>query len=132
MTDSLVGKRISTISYIAPDENAAQAMRGYLESHKEFMAAKSYREGPLKLIHYFFSEGPEYVSDTQSWLDGKYPKRTGRTIFHLYHMYETEDGVHHHFFEIADFLPVLSELIKTFNIEVIISNQLTVVQSLWD
>ena len=132
MADALVGKRISTVTYIAPDENAAEAMRDYLSSHKEFMAAKCYREGPLRLIHYFFSEGPEYESDTAIWLEGKYPKKTGRTIFHLYHIYETEDGVHHHFIEIADFLPMLSELIKTFKIEVNFSNQLTVVQSLWE
>jgi hypothetical protein len=131
MADALAGKRISTITYIAPDINAAEAMRDYLDSHKEFMAAKCYRDGPLKLIHYFFSEGPEY-EENRSWLEGKYPKKTGRTIFHLYHMYETEEGVHHHWFEISEFLPVLSELIKTFNIEVIISNQLTVVQSLWE
>ena len=64
--------------------------------------------------------------------EGKYPKETGGTIFHLYHMYENEEGVQHHWFEISEFLPVLSELIKTFNIEVMVSNQLTVVQSLWD
>ena len=60
MADALAGKRISTITYIAPDENAAEAMRDYLSSHKEFMAAKCFREGPLKLLHYFFSEEPEY------------------------------------------------------------------------
>ena len=70
MADALAGKRISTITYIAPDENAAEAMRDYLSSHKEFMAAKCYREGPLRLIHYFFSEGPEYESDTAIWLEG--------------------------------------------------------------
>ena len=47
-------------------------------------------------------------------------------------MYENEEGVQHHWFEISEFLPVLSELIKMFNIEVIVSNQLTVVQVLWD
>ena len=56
MADALAGKRISTITYIAPDINAAKAMRDYLDSHKEFMAAKCYREGPLKLIHYFFQK----------------------------------------------------------------------------
>ena len=42
MADALAGKRISTITYIAPDENASEAMRDYLSSHKEFMAAKCY------------------------------------------------------------------------------------------
>ena len=74
MADALAGKRISTITYIAPDINAAEAMRDYLDSHKEFMAAKCYRDGPLKLIHYFFSEGPEY-EENRSWLEGKYPKK---------------------------------------------------------
>ena len=55
MADALAGKRISSITYIAPNENAAEAMRDYLSSQKEFMAAKCYREGPLRLIHYFFS-----------------------------------------------------------------------------
>ena len=57
MADALAEKRISTITYIAPDENAAEAMRDYLSSHKEFMAAKCFREGPLKLLHYFFFRG---------------------------------------------------------------------------
>ena len=129
MSDALAGNRISTITHIAPNINAAEAMRDYLDSHKEFMAAKCYRNGTLKLIHYFFSEGPEY-EENWIWLEGKYTKKTGRTIFLLYHMYETEVGVHLHWFEISKFLTVLSEMIKTFNIEVIISNQLTVVQSL--
>ena len=74
MSDALAGKRISTITYTAPDINVAEAMRDYLDSHKEFMAAKCYRDGPLKLIHYFFSEGPEY-EENRSWLEGKYPKK---------------------------------------------------------
>ena len=47
-------------------------------------------------------------------------------------MYENEKGVQHHWFEISEFLPVLSELIKTLNRELIVSNQFTVVQTLWD
>ena len=83
MADALVGKRISTITYIAPDINAAEAMRDYLDSHKEFMAAKYYRDGPLKLIHYFFSEGPEY-EENRSWLEGKYPKKNMQNNFPIY------------------------------------------------
>ena len=45
MADALAGKRISTITYIAPDENAAEAMRDYHSSHKEIMTAKCYRKG---------------------------------------------------------------------------------------
>ena len=56
MSDALAGKRISTITYTAPDINVAEAMRDYLDSHKEFMASKCYRDGPLKLIHYFFQK----------------------------------------------------------------------------
>ena len=56
MSDALAGRRISTITYIAPDINVAEAMRDYLDSHKEFMASKCYRDGPLKLIHYFFQK----------------------------------------------------------------------------
>ena len=85
----------------------------------------------IEIASLLFSEGPEY-EENRSWLEGKYPKETGRAIFHLYHMYENEEGVQHHWFEIYEFLPVLSELIKMFNIEVIVSNQLTVVQVLWD
>ena len=40
MANALARKRISTITYIAPDENAAEAMRDYLSCHKEFMEAK--------------------------------------------------------------------------------------------
>ena len=80
MADALAGKRISTITYIVPDENAAEAMRDYLSSHKEFMAAKCYREGPLKLLHYFFSEGPEYGKN-RSWLKENIPKKQEERFF---------------------------------------------------
>ena len=40
MSDALAGRRIGTITYIAPDINVAEAMRDYLDSHREFMAAK--------------------------------------------------------------------------------------------
>ena len=80
MADALVGKRISTITYIAPGENAAEAMRDYLSSHKEFMAAKCFREGPLKLLHYFFQRD-QSMKKTGAGLKENTPKKQEERFF---------------------------------------------------
>ena len=84
MANALVGKKISSITFIAPYKYAAEAMRDFLDGHREWMETKSYKEGPLKLLHYTFAEGPEYEEGQAiSWAQGKYPKKTGRTKFQL-------------------------------------------------
>ena len=133
MANALVGKKISSITFIAPDEYAAEAMRDFLDGHREWMETKSYKEGPLKLLHYTFAEGPEYEEGQAiSWAQGKYPKKTGRTIFQLYELYESEEAVHHHWIDAAEFGPVLMQTVEEHKIEVRITNQLTVTQSLRD
>ena len=110
-----------------------EAMRDFLDGHREWMETKSYKEGPLKLLHYTFAEGPEYEEGQAiSWAQGKYPKKTGRTIFQLYELYESEEAVHHHWIDAAEFGPVLMQTVEEHKIEVRITNQLTVAQSLWD
>ena len=35
MADALAGKKVISISYTAPDENAAQALRDFFKFHKD-------------------------------------------------------------------------------------------------
>ena len=41
MSNALVGKKISSITFIAPDEYASEAMRDFLDGHREWMETKS-------------------------------------------------------------------------------------------
>jgi hypothetical protein len=50
----------------------------------------------------------------------------------LFEIYETEEGLHHHWIETAPMADVVGEMEETYNIEVIIFNQMKVRQSLWD
>jgi len=85
----------------------------------------------LKLIHYYISEGPEWVRDEEFW-EGKWPEKTGRTVFTLNEIYETEEGLIHHYLESAEFIPEFFEIITTHKIELKMCNQLKVIHSLWD
>ena len=62
----------------------------------------------------------------------KWPEKTGRTVFTLNEIYDTEEGLHHHYIESAEFIPEFSELITTYEIELRNSNQLKVIHILWD
>ena len=135
MANALVGGASVSVTWIAPHERAAEAMREFLEGHLEWMQLKSYKGGPLKLLHFSISESPEYVQDDQAWMmwtEGKYPATTGRVVFHLYEIYESPDGLHHHWIEGADFLPTLGEICEAHKIEVRIHNQMKITQSLWE
>ena len=46
--------------YILPNEEIAAEWIDTVSGHLEFMQEKSYRDGPLKLIQYFVSSGPEW------------------------------------------------------------------------
>ena len=131
MTNALVGKATVSITCIAPTENAAETMREFFKDHMEFMRAKSHQEGPLKLLMYSISESPEWKENT-SWTEGKYPEKTGRTVFNLYEIYDNEEGLHHHWIESAEYLPVFTQLAEVHQIEWLIFNQMKVTQSLWD
>ena len=52
MANALTGKRSVALVFIAPDEKAAEVMREFFKAHFDFMQAKSYQEGPLRLIAY--------------------------------------------------------------------------------
>jgi len=96
------------------------------------MEEKSYQNGPLSMVHYSISESPEYEQDDAAWAQGKYPQTTGKTIFHLYEIYESADGLHHHWIESAEFLPIFEELCATHQIKGEVNNQMKIIQSLWD
>ena len=131
MANALVGKTTVKFFFICPDEKAVSALRIFFEGHMEFMQNKSHREGPLKLIQYEISEGPEWAN-LEEFYDGKFPSRTGRTIFTLSEIYETEDGLHHHWMESKEFGPVLPTLMEENNIDLQVFNQMKIIQSLWD
>ena len=131
MSDSLVGKSTVNIVWIADDQPAAEAMRSFFELHLEFMKNKSKRDGPLKLIQYSISESPEW-GGFDEFLEGKFPPKTGRTIFSLFEIYETEDGLHDHYIESKVFGDELLNISKDFKIEMLHFNQMKVIQSLWD
>ena len=131
MANALKGKTTVSITWIAPTKEGVNALNIFFDSHYEFMESKSYREGPLKLIQYVISESPEY-DGMDEFFEGKFPSKTGRTIFNLFEIYETENGLHHHWIETAPFAEVLDEMIETHNIEIFCFNQMKVRQSLWD
>ena len=55
MANALKGKTLTTIIMIFPDEKAAEEIEEQMRGVYEFMEAKSYKSGPLKLIHSSFS-----------------------------------------------------------------------------
>ena len=67
-----------------------------------------------------------------SFLMGSTQKKTGRTIFNLFEVYETEDGLHHHWIETKEIAEELSSMVQTYNLEWVCFNQMKVMQSLWD
>ena len=99
MTDALAGKIVTSLTWTAPDETGAQALRDFFDFHKQYMIEKCHKEGPLKLIQYVIAEAPEYKEDGNIWIQGKFPEKTGRIVFHHYEIYETADGLHHHWID---------------------------------
>ena len=61
MANGLKGKTITTTTAILPNEEVAEKFLDpeALDNHFEFMQTKSYKSGPLKLIQYYVSSGPE-------------------------------------------------------------------------
>ena len=59
----------------------------------------------------------------------------GTETFHLFEIYETPNGLHHHFIDAGkpgSFGSELIEMIKTYEIEWQTMNQMKIIQSLWD
>ena len=92
---ALKGKTLTTFTVILPNEEVAAEQIDTVSGHLEFMQVQSYRDGPLKLIQYFVSSGPEW-KESASFLDGKIPQKTGRVVMTLVEIYETDEGLHHH------------------------------------
>ena len=93
MANALKGKTLTTITVIIPSEEVAAELMDVANGHLEFMQERSYQDGPLKLIQYYISSGPEW-KESASFLDGKTPEKTGRVVMTLVEIYETEDGLH--------------------------------------
>tara|TARA_B100000676_G_C17431326_1_gene509458 strand:- start:31 stop:426 length:396 start_codon:yes stop_codon:yes gene_type:complete len=131
MANALKGKTLTTIIMIFPDEKAAEEIEEQMRGVYEFMEAKSYKSGPLKLIHYSISSGPEW-KENASFLDGKIPEKTGRLIVNLIEIYESEDGLHHHWIESKEYFPIVEQLLKEIGAELKIYTHQKIIQSLWD
>ncbi len=135
MAGSLVGKKSVTWTFVAPDEEAASALRVFFDSHIEFMREKSHREGEFRLHLYYISEAPEYSHDPEefnAWFSGKYPKKTGKVVFTLNEIYDTEKGLHHHYIESEQFKESTLSLMQTYDIELRTFNQMDIKMSLWE
>ena len=131
MANALVGKTLITINAILPNEETAEVFKDQLSGHLDFMQSKSYESGPLKLIHYSVSTGPEW-KENASFLDGKMPEKTGRVVVTLIEIYETEDGLNHHWIESKEFHPLFEEWLNEVGGEGQIYSHQKIIQSLWD
>jgi len=131
MANALKGKTLTTLTVILPNEEVAAEMMDNIEGHLEFMQEKSYRDGPLKLIQYFISSGPEW-KESASFLDGKMPQKTGRVVVTLVEIYETDNGLHHHWIESKETLSLFEIWIKEVGGEMQTQSFQKIIQSLWD
>ena len=59
MENAWVGKASVTFVFVVPTQEGAEAVRTFFGGHATFMGIKSHQHGPLKLVHYYISEGPE-------------------------------------------------------------------------
>ena len=103
MANALKGKTSACLVFVTPNERATEALRVFIEGHMEYMKAKSHETGPLKLIHYSFSESPEWA-DNSRWHTGETPSTTERRVFHLFEIYENLEGLQHHWTETEEFI----------------------------
>ena len=56
-----------------------------------------------------YPEGPEWVRDDE-FFEGKWPEKKSpeELVFALIEIYDTEEGLHHHYIESAEFVPEFS------------------------
>ena len=131
MVSELDGTASVSVLYIARDAAAVAALTEFFEGHMELMKAKRETDGPRKLLHYSISSSPEWEGEgIAEIVDGKRPGPTGRTIFHLFEIYETEEGLNHHWKEASHFLPILESLLEVYDIEIRNYTHMKVMQSL--
>ena len=64
-----------------PTQEGVEAVRTFFEGHANFMGIKSHQHGPLKLAHYYISEGPEWVRDDE-FFEGKWPKKNWKNCIY--------------------------------------------------
>ena len=119
------------ITWIAPDEYAVSKLRDTVDDYMEFVRNSTPQEGPMRMIHSFFSEGPEYEM-SESLIEGKHPPKTGRVTLNLYEIYATEEGLDLAWVEAAEWFPTLAEMLEEFKIEMTVANQLSITHNLWD
>ena len=131
MVNALRGKILTTMTVILPNEKLAAELMDVANDHFEFMQEKSYQNGPLKLVQYVVSSGPEW-KEYNSFLDGKMPEKTGRVVVTLFEIYETEDGLHHHWIESKDIHLLAEDWLKEVGGEITVHTHQTIMQSLWD
>ena len=104
MFSQLEGKASVSVLCIAKDAAAVTALTEFFECHMEFMKAKRETEGPQKLLHQSISSSPEWEGEGMAEIVAdKRPQPTGKTIFHLFEIYETEVGFNHHWKEANHF-----------------------------
>ena len=131
MVNALRGKILTTMTVILPNEKLAAELMDVANDHFEFMQEKSYQDGPLKLIQYFVSSGPEW-KESASFLDGKMPEKTERVVITLVEIYETDDGLHHHWIESKETHLLFESWLKEIGGEAQIHSFQKIIQSLWD
>jgi len=81
MSNAWVGKSSVTFVFWVPTQEGVEAVRLFFEGHANFMGIKSHQHGPLKLIHYYISEGPEWVRDDE-FFEGKWPEKNWKNYIH--------------------------------------------------
>ena len=131
MANALKGKTLTTWTIILPNEEVAKDFMESASGHFEFMQEKSYQNGSLKLVQYVLSSGPEW-KEYNSFLDEKMPEKTGRVVVTLFEIYETEDGLHHHWIESKDIHLLAEDWLKEVGGEITVHTHQTIMQSLWD
>ena len=63
---------------------------------------------------------------------GEFPKTTGIIVFTLFEIYESEDGLHHHWTVLAPWADEFAELHDIHEIELQMFNLIKFIQSLWN
>ena len=131
MAGQLDGTSSVSILYICKDNAAVAALKQFFECHMEFMKNKCEKEGPRKLLHYTISQSPESEGEgTAEAISGEAIRSTGRTIFHLFEIYETVDCLNHHWKEASQFIPAFQQLLEVHDIEIRNYTHMNVIQSL--
>ena len=131
MANALKGKTLTTCTIILPSEEVAKDFMESASGHFEFMQKKSYQNGPLKLVQYVVSSGPEW-KEYNSFLDGMMPEKTGRVVVTLFEIYETEDGLHHHWIESKDIHLLFEVWLNEIGGEAQNHSFQKIIQSLWE